>query len=94
MPHPTTRYLLHEARANLGELVSRVFYTGEEIIIEKNNRPMAKISPVKKEETLSPEERRERFLRLAGAWKGPRGEQIRRDAMRMRRTSKLLRSSK
>ena len=91
MPHPTTRYLLHEARANLGELVSRVFYTGEEIIIEKNDRPMAKLAPVEKSDIMTLVERRKRALkRWAGAWSKQDAEIVRKYARKLRRTAKFM----
>lgn len=91
MPHPTSRYLLHEARANLGELVNRVFYNGEEIIIEKNNRPVAKLTSVKKEETLSLEEQRKRAMRWAGSWSKEDAAIVRKYAHQLRRSAKLIR---
>ncbi len=35
------RYGIAEARAHLGELVDRVYYTGEKIILEKSGKPVA-----------------------------------------------------
>lgn len=37
------RYGIAEARAHLGELVDRVYYTGEKIILEKSGKPYAAI---------------------------------------------------
>lgn len=35
-----------EVRKNLGEILNRILYRGEEIIVERKGRPVAKIVPV------------------------------------------------
>jgi prevent-host-death family protein len=36
-----------EVRKNLGEVLNRILYRGEEIIVERKGKPVAKIVPVK-----------------------------------------------
>lgn len=37
-----------EVRKNLGEILNRILYRGEEILVERKGKPVAKIVPVKK----------------------------------------------
>lgn len=47
------RYGIAEARAHLGELVDRVYYTGEKIILEKSGKPYAAIVNIVGESELA-----------------------------------------
>lgn len=39
----------YKARTNFGDLLNRVYYGGEEIIIERKGEPMAKLTKITKE---------------------------------------------
>lgn len=61
-----------KARRNLGELLNRAYYKGEEIIIEKKGKVVAKLTRF---ETASPSEK-DQFVAAAGAWKNMDTEKL------------------
>jgi len=54
----------YKARTNFGELLNEIYYRGEEVIVEKMGKPVAKIIPFRIEEKAS-----NPFLAAAGSWK-------------------------
>lgn len=52
----------YTARVNFGELLNEVYYKGEEIVIERKGKPMARIIRVKKEENS----KKNNIFKLAG----------------------------
>jgi len=53
-----------EARKKLGELLNRAFYKGEEILVERKGRLIAKIVPILKEEKVPKKD----ILSYSGIW--------------------------
>ena len=79
----------YEARINLGELLNEVYYKGDEIIIKKSGKPVAKISPI---ETLRKKMKTKKdLLRWAGIWANEDGEMIERYARSLRKEAKFIR---
>ena len=54
-----------KARRNLGELINRAYYRGEETIIEKKGKPVAKITRIEAPGISG----KGLLARTAGAWK-------------------------
>lgn len=79
----------YEARTNLGELLNEVYYKGDEIIIKKSGKPVAKISRIK-DSTPKISKTKKDLLAFAGIWAGKDGEIIKKYAKHMRRNFKLL----
>ena len=59
-------------RRNLGELLNDTYYRGEEIVIERKGRPIAKLIRL---ETF-PTTKKDPFISAAGAWKDLDAERI------------------
>lgn len=79
----------YEARTNLGELLNEVYYKGDEIIIKKSGKPVAKISRVDESLPRKLKSKRDLFS-LAGIWANEDGEIIKKYAKLMRQNFKLL----
>lgn len=58
-----TKVSAYHARTNFGDLLNRVYYGGEEIIIERKGEPMAKLIQVGNEKKSSS------IMRFASIWK-------------------------
>ena len=80
----------YEARTKLGELLNEVYYKGDEIIIKKSGKPVARISPIEisKKKTKPKKD----LLRWAGIWANEDGEIIERYARSLRKEAKFIRS--
>jgi prevent-host-death family protein len=63
-----------KARRNLGELLNRAYYKGEETIIEKKGVPVAKLTKLESLSTSG----KDRFFSVAGVWKDIDTEKIKR----------------
>lgn len=79
----------YEARTKLGELLNLVYYKGDEIIIKKSGKPVAKISRFY---ASSPEKVKTTgdLRSLAGVWANEDGKVIKKHARNMRRNFKIL----
>jgi prevent-host-death family protein len=67
-----------DAKTNLSALLDRV-EAGEEVVITRHGKPIAKISPIPKSTTLTPQQAAERLLELStglkiGNWRQLRDE--------------------
>lgn len=85
MNHNTVSAL--EARRNFGELLNRALYKGEEILIERKGKVVAKIVPA------SPSKRGRNILSYAGIWATKDVRQIKTAIRTTRRSSSRLLSS-
>ena len=70
-----------KARRNLGELINRAYYRGEETVIEKKGKPVAKITWVKTPNFSG----KDPLAKTAGAWKDIDTETIKRKIKEGRR---------
>ncbi|MDP2720375.1 MAG: type II toxin-antitoxin system prevent-host-death family antitoxin [bacterium] len=61
-----------KARRNLGELLNRAYYKGEDTIIEKRGKPIARVTRVEPTETDGIDV----LMKTAGAWKDLNAEII------------------
>jgi len=52
-------------RRNLGELLNDTYYKGEEIVIERKGKPIAKLTKLETPTTTG----KDPFLEVAGAWR-------------------------
>ena len=79
----------YEARTNLGELLNEVYYKGDEIIIKKSGKPVAKITRVATIVSNRVKPKKDLYS-LAGIWAGADGKTISSFSKRMRENFKLL----
>ena len=79
----------YEARTNLGELLNEVYYKGDEIIIKKSGKPVARISRISESLPKKLKNKRD-LLSLAGVWANEDGKSIRKYARMIRSNFKLL----
>lgn len=70
-----------KARRNLGELIDKAYYKGEETIIEKKGKPIARITSIASGENNG----KDLFIRSAGAWKDLNAELIKKRIKEARR---------
>lgn len=79
----------YEARTKLGELLNEVYYKGDEIIINKSGKPVARIIRFYESVPKKLANKKE-LLSLAGVWANEDGKTIKRHARVMRSNFKLL----
>ena len=79
----------YEARTRLGELLNEVYYKGDEIIIKKSGKPVARISRIYKSLPKKLMDKKN-LLSLAGVWANEDGKSIRKYARMIRSNFRLL----
>jgi prevent-host-death family protein len=67
-----------DAKTNLSALLDRV-EAGEEVVITRHGKPIAKISPIPKSNSLTPQQAAERLLELSTGLKIGNWRQLRDD---------------
>lgn len=80
----------YEARRNFGELLSRVAYKGETVLVERHGRPLVEIRPAKKRAKEKPS-REELIKKYAGIWDNEDGRRIEKAMKEFRSSFKIIR---
>ena len=70
-----------KARRNFGELINRAYYRGEDTIIEKKGKTVAKITRVEPFGTSATD----LFMKTAGAWKDLDTEPVKKKIRKLRK---------
>lgn len=80
----------YEARRNFGEILNRVAYKGESVVVERHGRPLAEIRPAKKTVKKKPS-RDELIKKYAGIWDNEDGRRIEKAMKEFRSSFKVIR---